>query len=144
MDPSVLDEALLARTGGRIGLERVARTYSRAVGDAARVLDLSLSEVAVDRDSGRIAIRLPEQPALVISWTPESGWWWAADDGTRMYRVTSEADAAGVVPSPDTVAAWLRVVATGDRSGHADPPEELNAEDEALLDLLVTYGTGYP
>ena len=59
MDLSVLDEALLARTGGRIGLERVARTYSRAVGDAARVLDLSLSEVAVDRDSGRIAIRLP-------------------------------------------------------------------------------------
>lgn len=143
MDPSALNEALLARTGGQIGLGGVVEAYSRAIGDAARILDLPLSGVEVDGRSGRIAIRLPEQPALAVSWTPATGWWWDAENGDRMYRVTNEADAAGVVPSPETVAAWLQVVATGDRSGHSRPPDELTAEDGALLDLLVTCGTGY-
>ena len=142
MDPSALDEALLARTDGQVGLQQVVAAYSQAVRDSARVLDLPLSALDTDGAAGRISIQLPEQPLAVV-WTPATGWWWGPGDGSRKYRVTSEADAAGIVPSPETVAAWLQVVAAGDRSGHVDPPEELAAEDGALLDLLVSYGTGY-
>jgi hypothetical protein len=141
MDPSALNEALLERTGGQVGLHQVVEAYAQAIRDSAGILDLPLSGVDADGTTGRISILLPEQP-LSITWTPVTGWGWDTGGGTR-YRVTREADAAGIVPSPETVAAWIQVISTGDRSGHVDPPEELAAEDGALLDLLVSYGTGY-
>ena len=134
MDLSTLNEALLARTDHKDGLREVVEAYSRAVEDTARVLEVSVASSEISGDSGGISLRLVDQPALAVGWTPATGWCWHTDAG-RIYRVTSEADAAGIVPSPETAAAWLRVVAGGDRSGHTHPPEELAAEDEALLDL---------
>lgn len=144
MDLPTLNKTLLTRTEHKHGLREVVESYSRAVEDAAGVLDLELASSEISGDSGGLALRLADQPALAVGWTPATGWYWDTDDEGRVYRVTSEADAAGIVPSPETVAAWLRVVAAGDRSGHTHPPEELTTEDEALLDLLITYGTGYP
>lgn len=142
MDSSALNKALLERTDGRVGLHQVVEAYAGAIQDSARILNLPLSGVEADGTTGRISILVPEQP-LSITWTPVTGWGWDTGDGTTMYRVTREADAAGIVPSPETVAAWIQVISTGDRSGHVEPPEELTAEDGALLDLLVSYGTGY-
>ena len=124
MDLATLNTALVARTGQKYGLREVVEAYARAVADAADVLEVSLAGSEIRGDSGGISLWLAEQPALAVGWTPATGWYWDTAEAGRVYRVTSEADAAGLVPSPETVAAWLRVIADGDRSGHTHPPEE--------------------
>lgn len=143
MDLPRLNEALLVRSRQKCGLREVVEAYLRAVEDAAGVLEVSLASSEINGGSGGISLWLVDQPALPVGWTPTTGWYWDTANG-RVYRVSREADAAGIVPSPETVAAWLRVLSVGDRSGHTEPPEEPTADDEALLDLLITYGRGYP
>lgn len=143
MDLAALNESLLAHTGHKLGLREAAEGYAQAVEEAANALGRTLAGVDVADDGAWISVRPVAQPELTVTWTPVVGWYLDAEDGRRAYRVTREADAAGMIPAPDTVAAWLSVLAAGDRSGHVEPPEELTADDPALLDLLVTHGAGY-
>nr|WP_310278503.1 DUF6292 family protein [Haloactinomyces albus] len=144
MDPEVLNESLLAHTGRKLGLREATEGYAQDIRATAEELAVALAEVDVADDGGRISVRLVVQPELTVGWTPTVGWYLDTEDGNRAYRVTREADSAGVVPAPDTVAAWLSVLAAGDRSGHAESPEELSADDPALLELLATHGAGHP
>ncbi|RCW45819.1 hypothetical protein DFQ14_102120 [Halopolyspora algeriensis] len=143
MDAAALNESLLAHTAGKLGLRDAAEGYAQAVHEAAEAVGVALAGVDVAGDGTRISVRPATQPELTVEWVPAAGWYLNTEDGSRAYRVTREADAAGVIPAPDTVAAWLSVLAAGDRSGHAEPPEEPTADDPALLELLVTRGAGH-
>lgn len=143
MDPAALNESLLAHTGDKLGLRDAAEGYCQAVRAAATAIAVALSESDVADDGAHVSVRLATQPELAVEWTPAVGWYLDTEDGNRAYRVAQEADAAGVVPDPDTVAAWLAVLASGDRSGHAESPEWLSADDPALLELLATRGAGH-
>lgn len=143
MDPAALNESLLAHTGRKLGLREAAEGYAQAIRGTAEMMAVALAGIDVAEDGTWISMRPAAQPELTVEWTPAVGWYLDAEDGSRAYRVTREADAAGVVPAPDTVAAWLSVLSAGDRSGHDEPLEELTADDPALLELLVTHGAGH-
>lgn len=142
MDTVVLHESLLERTQNRWGLPDAVGAYATAVREAALVLELSIDDSELTGEGDGIALHLGSEPALAVMWAPTTGWFWLGEDDLRTYRVTREADAAGVLPAPDTVAAWLQTLAAGDRSGHREPPDEISPDDKALLELLVTYGHG--
>lgn len=143
MDTVQLNRSLLDRTQNRWGLPEAVDAYATAVRDTAHVLEISIRDSEISDGGGGIALQLGEQPVLPVMWEPTTGWFWVDEDGLRSYRVTREADAAGVLPAPETVAAWLQTLAAGDRSGHREPPEEPAPDDAALLELLATHGNGH-
>ncbi len=142
MDTAMLHRALLERTQNRWGLPEAVDAYASAVREAARVLEIAIADSELTGDGDGILLRLEAEPDLPVMWEPTTGWFWIDQEDSRAYRVTREADAAGVLPAPDTVAAWLQTLAAGDRSGHQEPPEDLSPDDSALLELLATYGHG--
>lgn len=145
MDFVALDERLRTYTQGHMGLALVLSGYLDEVRHAASVLGVELQNTRFDQARARIEIGLVEAPDLLVYWTPLRGWAFEhGDQGSWVasYRVGSETDVASAVPDAGVVAAWLRVLANGDRVGHGDPPEALDALDEALVDRLTTLGVG--
>lgn len=144
MDAESLNSALLAHTDGELSLQQVASRYLADVRRMADVVGVGLAACEESEDGKGLRLTLDDDPELVVTWKPDVGW---AHNGHSelpvVYRVSQEADAAGMVPAPDVIAAWLLTLADGDRSGHEHPPEEWSPHDPALLDLLATAGQGH-
>lgn len=144
MDVDSLNSALLVRTDGELGLEQVASRYLADVRRMAEVIGVGLAASGETEDGKGVRLTLDEDPDLVVTWQPDVGW---AHNGhselSAVYRVSEEAGAAGMVPAPEIIAAWLLALADGDRSGHENPPEEWSPQDPALLELLATAGQGH-
>lgn len=142
MNHDVLDHEVRERTHGKMDLASVIVGYLEEVRAGAEVLGIPLSNAQAATSEVRLDVELSQAPGLQVGWTPYQGWYFRAENGGVHYRVGSETDAASLVPEASSVAAWLRLLSAGNRDGHADEPEHLDPDDQALVERLVTFGGG--
>lgn len=138
MDLVLLNASVGAASAGREDLLSLSRAYASAVQQAAHVLGVPVTHVRVDPEVAAIILGIRSHPMVQVRWAPAVGWHWCSERESSRYRVR-EADAVDIVPAAETVAAWLGVLAAGDRSGHPEPPEEPAPDDAALVGLLLGY-----
>ncbi|RRO16986.1 hypothetical protein EIL87_11950 [Saccharopolyspora rhizosphaerae] len=129
------------RTAGRFGVLDAMARYLDDVRAAARAMEIELDTARLDPQRMTLEIAVQRAPEISVEWSPYLGWSFSAGGG-RYYRVGREADAASMLPDPDEAAGWLAVLATGDRTGHAEQPMPLDPEDDTLVERLVTHGQG--
>ncbi|MBA8824809.1 hypothetical protein FHX42_002156 [Saccharopolyspora lacisalsi] len=143
-DPLALDTQLRQHSRNTFGLDTALSGYLEAIRRATNVLELELTSASANHVDGRIELTLRAAPNVNIEWTPHRGWVLVCpgDPQRYYYRVGSEADAASVMPDPETVASWLLLVSEGNRDGHHESPEPLDPGDNALLDRMYTFGSG--
>lgn len=116
MDLVLLNASVGASSAGHEDLLSLSHAYASAVQQAARVVGVAVTHVRVDADTAAIILVIQEPPAVLVRWTPAAGSHWCGEGEASRYRVR-EADAVDIVPAAETVAAWLGVLAAGDRSG---------------------------
>lgn len=141
MSRDLLEVRVRDRTDGRIGAVDAMAGYLDNVRQAARAMEIELDTARLDRQRMTIEIAVSEAPEISVEWTPYLGWSFSGEGG-RYFRVGREADAASLLPDPDEAAGWLGVLATGDRTGHAEQPMPLDPEDDTVIERLVTCGRG--
>lgn len=150
MDNREVDEALRAYTEGEVTLVDAVNGYAESVQQAADVLGIELAGLDIDTvaEPARLLLRLAADPGLRIEWNLALGWLHTpiptaglalGEPHEITYRAGDEGDAANLAPDADVVAAWLAVLATGDRSGHQEPPERPAPDDPGLLAQLATH-----
>lgn len=145
----MVDEALRAYAEGKTTLVDAVHGYAASVREAADVLGIELAGLDIDTaaDPARLVLSLGVAPELRIEWNLALGWFHtpAPTAGLGLgepheitYRAGDERDAANLVPDADVVAAWLDVLAAGDRSGHQEPPKRPAPDDRNLLAQLAS------
>ncbi len=137
-----LDVEVRSRSNGRLTMADTVTGYLEDVRHAAGIMQVEFDAANVDQQRAVVELAMTGVPDVRVNWSPYLGWCFAGGDGVWLYRVGVESDAASLVPDPDEVAGWLRVLAAGERTGHHDPPTPLDPHDEALIDRLLTFGTG--
>lgn len=142
MNNEVLDQQVRGRTRDRLSLASAILGYLDEVRSGADVLEVPISNARAVTSEARLEVDLERAPDLHVGWTPYQGWYFRTGQGDVCFRVGSETDAASLVPEASTVAVWLQLLSRGNRDGHADAPEELDPEDQALVERLVTFGGG--
>lgn len=142
MNHDVLDQQVRQRTRDEMNLASAILGYLDEVRSGAEVLRIPLSKARAVTSEARLEVELDQAPDLQVGWTPGRGWYYRTDRGEVYYRVGSETDVASLVPEASNVVAWLQLLSTGNRDGHSDAPEELDPEDQALVERLVTWGGG--
>ncbi|WP_243794381.1 DUF6292 family protein [Saccharopolyspora gloriosae] len=142
MNHEVLDQQVRERTREKMSLASTIVGYLDEVRAAAEVLEIPVSNSKAVTSEARLEVELDHAPDLRVGWTPYQGWYYRTDQDDVYYRVGSETDAASLMPEASAVAGWLQLLSTGNRDGHADAPEELDPEDQALVERLVTFGGG--
>lgn len=142
MNHEVLDQQVRERTGDEMNLASAIVGYLGEVRASAEVLQVPLSNARAVTSEARLEVELEHAPDLQVGWTPYRGWYHRTGGKDLYYRVGSESDVASLVPEASNVAVWLRLLSKGNRDGHSDAPEELDPEDQALVERLVTLGGG--
>lgn len=142
MSHEVLDQQIRERTREKMSLASAVVGYLDEVRAGAEVLEVPVSNSRAITSEARLEVELDQAPDLRVGWTPYQGWYYRTGQGDAYFRVGSEADAASLMPEASAVAVWLQLLSTGNRDGHADAPEELDPEDQALVERLVTFGGG--
>lgn len=137
-----LDAEVRSRSNGRLTMADTVNGYLEDVRHAAGIMQVEFDSANIDQQRAVVELALAGAPDVRVNWSPYLGWCFAGDDGVWLYRVGIEGDVASLVPDPDEVAGWLRVLASGERTGHQDPPAPLESHDEALIDRLLTFGAG--
>jgi hypothetical protein len=150
-----VDDALQAYTDRAVTLADALNRYARSIQDACTLIGVDLASIDLDTDAepARLVLRLSAAPDLQVEWNLVLGWFHApapvpgepkGQPHQITYRVGAETDPADLVPDPEDVAAWLVILATGDRSGHPEPPERPAPDDLGLLAQLARHGHAPP
>ncbi|GAA5142077.1 hypothetical protein [Pseudonocardia adelaidensis] len=151
-----VDCALQAYTDRAATLADALNRYAASIRDACALLGVDLASLDLDTDAepARLALRLSAAPDLRVGWNLALGWFHAparahgepkGEAHPITYRVGAETDPADLVPDPEDVAAWLVILAGGDRSGHPEPPGRPAPDDPGLLAQLARHaGYGPP